>query len=208
MFLTVIRVKMCAYLHSFHGCILFYYVTLLYPLLCGETFGLFPVSSPNFQKCGCECFWTSLLDTHVRISPGYLLGLMVLVGCGLYRSSTSLDNMKLYQFIFEVLKNFILYTKCWYCFCIRQLCQMIHLKKFSQSNLMRPMSFVYWQKLQGHILRPVSGSDCASLSRPGKSKNPGRIVSDGSGRAAGDPCCRLGFNKAEIVPIYNLTSNL
>lgn len=55
-------------------------------------------------------------------------------------------------------------------------------------------------------MRPVSGSDYAGLSRPGKSETPGQIFSDGSSRGAGDPCCCLGFNKAEIVLIYNLIS--
>ena len=34
-----------------------------------------------------------------------------------------------------------------------------------------------------------------SLSRHGKSKNPGQIFSDGSSRAAGDPCCSLSCNE-------------
>ena len=41
------------------------------------------------------------------------------------------------------------------------------------------------------------------MSRPGKSENPGRIFSDGSSGAAGDPCCFLGYKemkgmKAEV----------
>ena len=107
MFLTVIQVKMCDY-HSF---ISWLYTILLCNIALSFTLwrDIWIVSSffPQFLEVCCECFWTSLLDTHVRISPGYLLGLVVLVGYGLCRSSASLDNMKLYQFIyFWSFKNF------------------------------------------------------------------------------------------------------
>lgn len=48
MFLTVIRVKVCglSFIH-FHRRIAFHCVTLLFPLLCGKTFWLLSVSSPQ-----------------------------------------------------------------------------------------------------------------------------------------------------------------
>ena len=62
---------------------------------------------------------------------------------------------------------------------------------------MKPMSFAYWRKHWRHYWGRISGSDRAGLSRPGKSEHPGRIFSDGSSGAAGDPSCFLGCNEVK-----------